>query len=243
MRSIKVLATESTNLFLRDMYRDNPALENCYVSAEHQTKGKGQMGATWTAEVGKNLTFSVLLNDIKLPLNEQFKLSALTAMAVFSALRELGIPKLAIKWPNDILADTQKVCGILIENILSGNKIGSTIIGIGLNVNQTEFDGLRQASSLKNLSGKTYDREHVLDKIVAEIEQKIYAMKDRSIQHILEEYRQFLFRFEKPSTFEFPNGSQEPGIIQGVTVEGYLKVLFEDEQLRKFDIKEIKLLY
>lgn len=243
MRSIKVLATESTNLFLREMYRDNPQMENCYVSTEHQTKGKGQMGATWTAEAGKNLTFSVLLNDIELPLNEQFKLSAITAMAVYDALEKFGIPKLAIKWPNDILADTQKICGMLIENILSGNKIGSTIIGIGLNVNQTEFDGLKKASSLKNLSGKTYDREHVLKKIVAQIEQKIYGMKELSIQRILEDYRQFLFRLEKPSTFEFTDGSQEPGIIQGVTAEGYLKVLFEDEQLRKFDIKAIKLLY
>ncbi|MBW2961742.1 biotin--[acetyl-CoA-carboxylase] ligase [Mesonia aestuariivivens] len=243
MRSIKVLATDSTNLFLRELFREQTLIENCYVVTEEQTNGKGQMGAKWETKRGENLTFSVLLNHLNLQIDEQFKLSAIVACSIVEVLKKHQIPKLKIKWPNDILADSFKVCGVLIENILINGKIGSTIIGVGLNVNQTDFGSLWQASSLKKLTGIHFDLNHLLEQLVETIEKNIYLKKEWSLEVILNEYYEYLFRIEKPSTFEFPNGERKIGIIQKVSKQGRLVVLFEDNVLKEFDIKEVKLLY
>ena len=243
MRSIKVLATDSTNLFLRELFREQPNIENCYVVTEEQTKGKGQMGAGWISEKGKNLTFSLLLNDLNLKIDEQFKLSAIVATSMIEVLKKLQIPKLKIKWPNDILAGNFKICGILIENILINGRVGSTIIGIGLNVNQLEFENLPQAASLKKLTGVHFELDYLLKLLVNTIEKNIYAKKDWKIEAILNEYYVHLFRLNKASTFEFPNGQRKTGIIKKVSHQGRLIIFFEDQIEQEFDIKEIKLLY
>ena len=243
MRSIKVLATDSTNLFLRELFRDQPDIENCYVVTEEQTNGKGQMGASWTAKKGENLTFSILLNDLHLKIEEQFKLSAIVACSIVEVLKKHQIPKLKIKWPNDILAENFKICGILIENILINGRVGSSIIGIGLNVNQTDFGNLTQASSLKKLTGVHFDLEYLLKQLATTVEKNIYDKKDWSIKTILAEYYTHLFRLEKASTFEFLDGRRKTGIIRKVSKQGRLVVLFEDQVELEFDIKEIKLLY
>ncbi|MFD2433320.1 biotin--[acetyl-CoA-carboxylase] ligase [Mesonia maritima] len=201
------------------------------------------MGSSWKTEAGKNLTFSILMTNLKLPLNEQFKVSALTAIAVIKALHKLNIPKLKLKWPNDILAERKKICGILIENILKGNHIHASIIGIGLNVNQQNFENLPQASSLKRKTGIEYDINYVLKIIVAEVEKEVLENISRAISEIIERYKTYLFRLEKPSTFEFPDKSTKPGIIKNISSEGKLQVLFEDDLLQSFEVKEIKLLY
>jgi len=243
MRSIKVLATDSTNLFLRELFRENPDEQNCYVVTEEQIKGKGQMGAGWNSKKGKNLTFSLLLNDLNLRIDEQFKLSALTAVSIIEVLQKHQIPNLNIKWPNDILAEQKKICGILIENILMNGRVGSTIIGIGLNVNQQIFENLPQASSLKLLTGIHFDLEHLLKQLTSTIEKNIYDKKDWKLDAILNEYYSHLFRLNKASTFEFQNGKRKTGIIQKVSKQGKLVILFEDQIVKEFDIKEIKLLY
>ncbi len=243
MRSIKVLATDSTNLFLRELFREEPDIENCYVVTEEQTKGKGQMGAGWASEKGKNLTFSLLLNDLNLKIDEQFKLSAIVAMSIIEVLKKLQIPKMKIKWPNDILAENLKICGILIENILVSGRVGSTIIGIGLNVNQLEFENLPQAASLKKLTGVHFDLDYLLKLLVNTIEKNIYEKKDWKIEAVLNEYYSHLFRLNKASTFEFPHGERKTGIIKKVSKQGRLIILFEDHIEQEFDIKEIKLLY
>ncbi|SHI33781.1 BirA family transcriptional regulator, biotin operon repressor / biotin-[acetyl-CoA-carboxylase] ligase [Mesonia phycicola] len=243
MQSIKVLATDSTNLFLRELFREQPSIENCYVVTEEQTKGKGQMGASWVSKKGENLTFSILLNDLNLKIDEQFKLSAIVASSIIEVLKKHNIPKLNIKWPNDILAEQLKICGVLIENILINGRVGSSIIGIGLNVNQQDFEDLAKASSLKKLTGVHFDLEYLLKQLVNTIEKNIYDKKDWAIEAILEEYYKSLFRLEKPSTFEFPTGIRKTGIIKKVSKQGRLIVLFEDNVLNEFDIKEVKLLY
>ncbi|WP_121666425.1 biotin--[acetyl-CoA-carboxylase] ligase [Mesonia aquimarina] len=243
MRSIKVLATDSTNTFLRDLFRENSAIENCCVIANKQTAGKGQMGSTWITEEGKNLTCSILLNDLSLPLDQQFKVSALAAIGVLKALSKLNIPKLNLKWPNDILAEQQKICGILIENILQGDAIKASIIGIGLNVNQTNFSGLAQASSLKLQTGIDYDLDYLLKTVVEEVEKEVLSAIKLPIEEIIKRYKTYLFRLEKPSMFEFPDGKQEPGIIKNISKQGHLEVMFEDAVLKSFEVKEVKMLY
>lgn len=243
MRSIKVLATDSTNTFLRDLFREDSSIENCCVMTNKQTAGKGQMGAKWTTEEGKNLTCSILLNNLTLALDQQFKISALAAIGIIKALSKLNVPKLTVKWPNDILAEQQKICGILIENILQNNVVKASIIGIGLNVNQTNFEGLPQASSLKLQTGIEYDLDYMLKTIVEEVEKEILSALQLPMNEVIKRYKSYLFRLEKPSMFQFPDGKKEPGIIKNISKQGHLEVMFEDAILKSFEVKEIKLLY
>ncbi len=128
--------TESTNKTVRSHINE---LDNMsVVSAISQSEGHGQHGREWVSEAGRNLTFSILLKNPPLKADEQFSISEMTALAITSLLAENDI-EATIKWPNDIYVGDRKICGILIENSLAGKTIEWSIIGIGLNVNQTIF--------------------------------------------------------------------------------------------------------
>lgn len=242
MRSIKVHTTNSTNLFLRGYYRNHKACDNVYVLAEKQTAGKGQMGTVWHAEEGKNLTFSVLIKDIDILLEEQFKLSALVALSVIEVLEAIEIPKLQIKWPNDILADKHKISGILIENVAVGAKINASIIGIGLNVNQLLFANLPKVTSLGAITGKQYDLEVLAEKLANTIETNVYKKQKQPLGTVLDAYYQKLLGYKKVATYKLPSGESLVGIITKVTPSGFLNLALETQE-KQFAIKEIKQLY
>jgi BirA family transcriptional regulator, biotin operon repressor / biotin---[acetyl-CoA-carboxylase] ligase len=242
MRIIKVSATESTNSLAREWYQSNKNDTPFCLIAKDQIAGRGQRGTSWVSNHGENLTMSVVYSNPQIEILNQFLLSAGVALAVWEALNELKINNLKLKWPNDIMSAKYKIGGILIENILSNGRISATIIGLGLNVNQQEFQDLPQAASLFMIKGRTYDLDDVAERITSSIERKIDqigAIKER----ILKDYERHLFRKNKVSTFRLPNGDLLTGIIRGVSPTGLLKVEVEDEALRLFDLKQIKLLF
>lgn len=242
MRIIKVNATDSTNTFLREIQRKNIFFENLCLVAYKQTKGRGQRGAGWISEPGKNLTFSLLFRNMELPANEHFKLNAATSLALLESLQKTGIKDLSVKWPNDILSGNSKIAGILIENNLKNGKIKDSIIGIGLNVNQENFPGLPKAASLKSLSGKDFDLDSLLKILVEEIEASFEGFKNQKIKDVLEKYHTHLFRIGKVSEFELPSGESFSGTIRGVSMEGKLRVE-QDGVEEGFLMKEVKLRY
>ena len=130
------------------------------VSALEQTKGRGQHGNTWLSMPGENLTFSLIVKDFRIKANEQSAISQATALSLTKILGRYGI-EARIKWPNDIYAGDNKLCGILIENSLKGMEIDWSIIGIGLNVNQRDFYiTLPDATSIALLKDNTKDPAH-----------------------------------------------------------------------------------
>jgi BirA family biotin operon repressor/biotin-[acetyl-CoA-carboxylase] ligase len=132
---------------------------------------------------------------------------------------------------------------VLIENILQNNVIGASIIGIGLNINQVHFPDLPKAASLKNLTGTIYSTEEVLSNVLEQLE-KMIVSKDKSFfENVHEDYEANLFRNNKASTFQLKDGSFIVGIILGVTPSGLLRLKVEDEEIRTFDLKELKLLF
>jgi BirA family biotin operon repressor/biotin-[acetyl-CoA-carboxylase] ligase len=201
------------------------------------------MGTQWQSQNGKNLTFSVFKRSANFNIEERFVISMLVSLAIFNCLKKFQIPKLKIKWPNDILAEEHKICGILIENIIKNNKLAGSIIGIGLNVNQRFFDDLPRASSMYSLTGKLFDREEVLAALVSSIKLQFEAAEHKTLDFIRKEYESHLFRFNKPSTFRTLKGKIITGIIKGVTKDGQLRLLLEDEKIKIFDFKELTLLY
>ncbi len=243
MRIIKVDAIDSTNRFLKDLNRVQKLVKPVCVIAHEQLRGKGQMGTVWQSDPGKNLTCSVFMRVDGVLLSDQFYISMVTSLAVFDVLKDFMASKVSVKWPNDILSDRQKICGILIENIVKNGSLVGVIIGIGLNVNQTEFDQLPMAGSLKKILGKNIDVNEVLDILLKKIEKRFSELRAANYQLIKNEYESILFRKDKPSTFEGIEGESFVGIIKGVNPEGKLQLLLEDEVVKTFGLKEIKLLY
>lgn len=244
MQLIKLDATASTNVYLKELSQEASLADFTIVIANEQLKGKGQMGSSWQSEKGKNLTFSVLKYHTGLDVQDQFYLNIVVSLAIFNALKAFEIPDLHIKWPNDILSGQHKICGILIENIFSGQKITASIIGIGLNVNQTQFAGLPNVSSLQLLKGKIFDLDEVLKHVAKILEQLFVDFKNGQGAFLKKHYLKVLFRKDKPSTFKTTRTNELfTGIIRNISQEGKLIVQLEDEILKNFDLKEIKLMY
>jgi len=243
MHILKLNATDSTNQYLKELMLSKDFEDFLVVWALAQQKGKGQMGAKWLSEPGKNLTFSVLKKLNNLNVNDQFLLNICISLAILDALKGLSVPDLTVKWPNDILSGTSKICGILIENTLLGNQIQAAIIGIGLNVNQLAFNNLANVSSLKLLLGQTFNLEELLYDILKALSANFNLLDVENKDHLWNTYEKSLFRKDKPSTFKDKKGAIFMGFIRKVSEQGKLVVELEDAVFEEFGLKEIRLLY
>jgi len=135
---IHIEQIDSTNNELRRLISHEPIDNFTMLTAEYQTSGRGQVGNTWESEKGKNLLMSILMRPKQLDVRQQYMLSMSLSVAVVRALRPI-VNNVEIKWPNDIYVGNKKLGGILIENMLKGIFIDYSIMGLGLNVNQTKF--------------------------------------------------------------------------------------------------------
>ncbi|NRT11949.1 biotin--[acetyl-CoA-carboxylase] ligase [Flavobacterium sp. 14A] len=242
MKLIKLDAIDSTNDFLKGLANKQFVENFTVVTAEMQTKGKGQMGSVWQAEKGKNLTMSVLIKDVLLDLNQIYTLNIAVALAVIRALQFFKIPELSIKWPNDIMSYNYKIGGILIENSIKIDGSVNSVVGIGLNINQTNFENLPKGSSLAVIAKQEFDKQSVLLSIVKELKDAMIVLKTNP-DSLWRDYLQLLFKKNLPMPFELPEGKRFMGIIKGVSMQGKLEILLEDDSIVTYNIKEIQMLY
>ena len=243
MRIIKLDAIDSTNRFLKELSAQESCENFTVVSTELQTEGKGQRGSGWVSELGKNLTFSVLYNQRVEGITSLFTLNIIIALSIVEALKSVSNLNFVIKWPNDILSENKKIGGILIENTFKNSSEVQSIIGIGLNVNQSQFENLPQASSLFLLENKVFNRETMLISIVNQLKFNLKQLPLLGETHFWNAYHQILFKKNVVSAFESVDGNRFVGKIQEVTKEGKLAVLLEDDSIQFFDVKEVKMLY
>lgn len=241
MTIIKLDAIGSTNDFLKEL-SNKQHLENfTVVTAENQTGGKGQMGSVWYSEKGKNLIMSVLIKDFILNSNQIFNINIVVSVAVIQALATLNVPYLSIKWPNDIMSDHFKIGGILIENSFKSDGSIYSIVGLGLNVSQTNFDHLPKASSLALVCAFDFDKPQLLLAIVENIRCNIKMWTSDS--DLWSKYTQLLFKKNVPMNFEDNKHQKFIGIIKGVSADGRLKVAMQDGLEIDYNVKEIEMLY
>jgi BirA family biotin operon repressor/biotin-[acetyl-CoA-carboxylase] ligase len=242
MKLIKLDAIDSTNDFLKGISTQHDLENFTVVTAENQTNGKGQMGASWNSEAGKNLIMSVLVKDFLMDINSVFNLNIAFSMAVITVLKQNKIPDLSIKWPNDILSANKKIAGILIENSIKVDGSIISVVGLGLNVNQTNFEGLPKASSMALIADLEFDKEILLRQIISNFQTNVNEGKQNLIS-LRQQFVELLYKKGIPMPFTNQNNDQFMGIIQGISPFGRLQVRLEDDSVSEFDIKEIQMLY
>lgn len=243
MKILKLNATNSTNSFLKELAQNQTVENYTVVVTDKQLKGRGQQEAVWFSEPYKNLTFSVLVSFDNLDVAQQKYLNFAVSLAILEVLNLKVLKSLRIKWPNDILSGNQKISGILIENILKGAKIKSSVIGIGLNVNQVDFSTkLKNASSLKLLTGKTFNLDTLLIELVNSLKLYLNRLETKQFDNLEKEYLNFLYKKNTATMFKDSNNVLFMGLIRGISIDGKLQVELEDETVKEFGIKEITFL-
>lgn len=231
----------STNSYAKELIAKSKPKNGTVILADEQTEGRGQADNVWKVEGGQNLTFSIILETDWLAANEQFLLNMAVSLAVLKSVKQFlpDTENINIKWPNDILVNDKKICGILIENTIYGNFLQKSIIGIGLNVNQIDFDNLTKATSLKLILGQQYEKELILKNILLNLEYFIQLMKNKN--ELKKNYLEHLFWLNQENNFEF-NGEIVKGTIRNINEIGQLMIEIENK-IFIVNMKEIKFLY
>jgi len=212
------------------------------IATRTQTAGRGQRGNTWEAESGANLTFSQLLRPRTIVAARQFELSMIVSLAITDTtdaiFTEAGCPlRTEIKWPNDIYVLDKKICGILIENTLTGNHIDRAIVGIGINVNQMRFvSDAPNPASLSQFTGRRYELEPLLERFCNAINTALAAYEAAPDPDALTaRYMSRLWRREGRWPFATPDGTRFDAAIEAVSPDGTLTLTGN----RRFAFKEV----
>lgn len=240
---IDISETDSTNHYLRELNAENRLPEGTVVSTDFQTAGRGQMGNTWESERGCNLMFSMLLRPAHIQPAQQFIISQIVSLGVVEVLDDYG-NGFSIKWPNDIYWNDKKIAGILIENDLAGKTIFSTVVGIGLNVNQQKFcSSAPNPVSLVQISGNTpIDRRVLLDSITQQIGKLYESYRCGEDTEIAFRYASRLYHGAGYYDYE-AGGQRFSAKISRVEESGHLVLLTSDGIERKFAFKEVSFLF
>jgi len=241
MNIIKLNAIDSTNSYLKKLVVKNDLDNYTVVTANYQTAGRGQLGTSWLSDDCKNLIFSVLIKFEMFEIKHQFYLSMAASMGVITVLQRILDNKFYVKWPNDIMAEKDKVAGILIENNVGGNCIKNAIIGIGLNVNQQEFpDFIESATSLKNLSGIDFNKDELLEQLVISIRNFVDLVEKKQFKELKKSYMDVLYKMKTPTMFEDKKGTVFLAKIIDINEDGKLVLELENNEIQEFNLKEIK---
>ncbi len=230
---------DSTNAYLVRMQSECD-IRNWVVSANEQTAGKGMGSNSWESEAGKNLTFSLAVDMNYLPAEKQFLLSKAVPLGIIDVLDNiLPNDKLSIKWPNDIFYESRKLAGILINSTIKANMMDLSIIGIGLNVNQMQFqDWPTHPISMKMITGKDYELQPLLEQIAEHILVKAEQLKSHPTI-IEQDYLKRLFRYRTWAKYEVA-GKTIRLFLKGIDSFGRLQLFDKENVPYCFDIKEIK---
>ena len=228
--------TTSTN----DDARDAKYRHGDIVWAEHQTAGRGQRGHKWLSPEGENLTFTMVVEPHFLPVAEQFLLCEAMSVALTDTFAAYGI-ETRIKWTNDIYAGDRKLEGVLIEHSYSGATLSRSLLGIGINVNQTDFDpSLPNPVSMAQLTGRRYDRREVLETFERCMLARYEQLERGDREALQRDYRDHMYGLGQRRPFRRPDGSLTHGIIEGVRTSGELMLRHDDGSLGEYLFKEIE---
>lgn len=210
--------------------------DGAVVFTNEQTAGRGQRGNSWEASPGENLTFSIYLKTHFLDIADQFYLNIITSLGVCEFLGGYIQEEIKVKWPNDIYYRDQKIGGILIENSIRKGGIDYSIVGIGLNINQSLFQA-PNATSMGIICNQNFNLESLLQELLQTFESQFLKLKRGNYQSLLDSYLAKLYWMDESRIF-MTNGQFFEGTICGIDEIGKLQIQ-TSEGLRSFDIKEV----
>jgi len=238
---IKVSQTASTNTYLSRLAATLPGGTVIYTPC--QTAGRGQKGNSWESEDGKNLTFSQLIKRPPVKARDQFYLSEAAALAVVEALAAEAADGFSVKWPNDVYWHDKKICGMLIENSLDGSDIATSVVGIGINVNQERFlSDAPNPVSLKGITGRDHDLMALLKRVCSRIEQLVDSLDDDSArQQLHRSYMAALYRNDgQQHPYEDAQGNRFMASVADIAPDGTLTLLHEDGTRHSYLFKQVR---
>ena len=227
---------DSTNNYAMGRIHDGCAKHGMLWFANEQTAGKGQRGKAWTMEKGKNIAMSLVLEPNRLQITNQFHLSAAVALACFEFFSAYGGEETKIKWPNDLFWRDRKAGGILIENKFKGKAWKWAVVGIGININQTQFDNfLIKAVSLKEITGIFFNNIDLAKELHALLMKNLGELN--TAENIMEQYNEHLYKINKNVTLKNKDIKFET-VIKGVNEEGQLITV--DSIEHRFNFGEVE---
>lgn len=232
---IQLNVVDSTNNFAANLLKSGEIVHGTVILADEQSAGRGQRGATWQSTGGLNLIFTTFVECDNLTVKNAVALNQWVALSLVHLLESIGI-ECKIKWPNDIYVGNKKIAGILIENQVLNEAIKSSIIGIGLNVNQQEFGDLN-ATSIQLIRGERLVIMEVAFKLIAALNNRIQLIEFQEFEKLNNLYHSHLWNINQLVKFT-ANGTEREGIIEGVTHEGNLRMKVNKE-IEIFQLKEI----
>lgn len=234
--------TNSTNDVARTLISSKEGKHGTVVFSDFQTNGRGRQNNKWESEKGKNLLASFIVEPKNIRPENQFVINQLISTVLCQIIENIvaKTPSLkqtvSIKWPNDIYIDNKKIAGILIEHLIIGQQIAYSIIGVGLNINQTEFQNAPNPISLKQITGKDFD----IEKICQNIAEQLFEEFDHlDFCHLRSSYLKRLYRYNKKQCFSIDNKNMEATIV-GVSEYGMLQLKFENGSIQEFELNSIK---
>ncbi len=229
---------DSTNAYLATRINAGNYEDGLMVRTDFQSKGRGYGKNHWESNRGENLLFSFVIRPDFLPPEQQFDISRIVCLSLLKYLESYA-EGFKIKWPNDILFNQSKIAGILIEHQISGNSLANSIIGIGINLNQTQFSPeAGRPCSLKNICGRQFNPADELNLLINYLNQNYQFLKEGNRDAIHRNYLQYLYRYRIWSKFEWDN-TEYTGRISGVNEYGQLELELPQGEILSFGFKEI----
>ncbi|MFP5471433.1 MAG: biotin--[acetyl-CoA-carboxylase] ligase [Bacteroidia bacterium] len=237
---ISLSEVDSTNNYAAILLNETKVTNGTIILAKNQTKGKGQLGSVWVVEPSKNLTFSVILTDLKIQANRQFLISAWAACSLSYFLEEYFAIKNHIKWPNDIIVNGKKIAGVLIENSLKGQEIQHSIIGVGFNINQANFPKGIGATSVFNELGKEQNLDAVFEQLLSYFNRFYLYLAKQDDKSLFDAYYSKLYGYNTKIALKDNDGYYE-GTIKQILSDGRL-VVDKNGAEKTYSLKELEFL-
>lgn len=233
---VRLDTVDSTNNYAANLCKLSKLVNGTTILTKRQNNGRGQRGATWHSEPGKNLIFSTVIYP-NLPIKRIFFLNICVSLSLVKTLNDLGI-EAKVKWPNDIYIENRKVAGILIENQLGGNLVQTSVIGVGLNVNQLIFSPDINATSLSLEKGIEFELDIIFDQFFGYLDFYLDKLMESNFDFLLTRYYKDFYQLNEWCLYQDSDGVFK-GMITGIDDDGHL-VVKQVDGLKKYSLKEIQ---
>ncbi len=230
---------DSTNKYAIELLSKIRPKEGTAIIADFQTDGKGQVDSKWQSNSNENILMSIILYPESLAVTNQYLMSCMISLSIRSVLSSILIDReIKIKWPNDILCGDKKIAGILIHNTLKGKKLKSSVVGMGININQSYFPSdIPNATSILLESGVAVQIEEVRELLFEELDKRYNNLYENEAK-MRQEYLQNMYGLGVEKNFQRANGLIFNGRIAGIDGQGFL-IIDGPSGTEKFDVKQI----